>query len=708
MLKYTISSLLLASTLLANTNTKQEANQQFQILANNIDTKTNIITASGEVVAYSSDYYLVADKIIYNKEKEEIELFDNVMIVKNNTIQTQSNYAKLNIKTNDIYQNPTVLFDKSTNIWLNANITSKQNNTVDLDTTTISSCNCNSPFWSIKSSSADYDTEDKWLNTYNTRLYIKDVPVLYTPYLGFSTDTTRRTGLLYPSLGYSDEEGLFYSQPIYFAPADNYDLEFIPQIRSNRGVGIYVNYRLVDSEYSSLDFKTGIFKEKSDYYNDNDLKNNKHFGWNLNYTRTKLFSNEDNQDGLYLDINSLNDVEYITLENDEETISTDKKVESKLNYFFNTNSYYYGLYGKYYIDTSINSNDSTLQELPQLQMHKYVSESFVDNLTYSFDFQSMNYTRDEGINAVINNLSVPLVYSKDFLNDYLYFTLKNNTVISKYNYDNSTLDIQNGELIQNETTIGLGTNLIKPYQDYLHTISFDATYLYPKLVHKDGDLYRVTTVENSALENELSPFPVTQTDKLIKLKLNQSLFDKEDLQEIINHSLTQSVVYNTLDEAKFDDLVNYTKINFENGFISNKVTYNFQDDKFVENSISINYRIDNFDINLAYYNSKDSENSNREDLESYSASVYYRFNKYYKLSYYTNYNLKENIRNKQGISFNINENCWDFNIKLEKEIIPTTTDNNLTTAVQQNVVYFQLQLKPLGGIKQKYVSQQDK
>lgn len=704
MLKYTISSLLLAATIL-NANTKKEQNQEFQILANNIDTKTNIITATGEVVAYSSDYYLVADKIIYNKEKNEIELFDNVMIVKNNTLQTQSEYAKLNIKTNDIYQNPTVLFDKSTNIWLNANVTNKKENIVDLNATTISSCNCLEPFWSIKSSSADYNTEDKWLNTYNTRLYIKDIPIIYTPYLGFSTDTTRRTGLLYPSVGYSENEGLFYSQPIYFAPADNYDLEFVPQIRTTRGAGIYVYYRHADSPYSFLNFQTGIFKEKSSYLDKNNLKNDKHFGWNLNYTRTKLFSSGDYQDGLYLDINSLNDVEYITLERDEETVSTDQKIESKLNYFFNTNNYYYGLYGKYYIDTSKSSNDDTLQELPQLQVHKYVNETFLDNLTYSYDLQFKNYERDEGIKATIYDMSIPVTYSKNIFDDYLYFTVRNNTIFSKYVYDNSTLNIEDGGLIQNETTVGIGTNLVKPYENYLHTVSFDASYFYPKLTHKSGDLYKVTTTEGSALENELSSFPVTQTDKNITLKLNQSLFDRDDLKEIVNHSLSQSIIYNSLDEATFDNLVNYTKINFENGFISDKVTYNFQDDKFIENSLTVNYTINDFEMNFNYYNSKDTENSGKEDLESYKASIAYKFNKKYKLGYYTNYNLKEDMKSKEGINFVINENCWSFDVKLEKEYIPTTTSTNTTDAIEQNIIYFQLQLKPLGGVKQKYVSQ---
>ena len=702
MLKHTLSSLLLASTIL-HANVKKDINQEFQILANNIDTKTNTITATGEVVAYSTDYYLVADKIIYHKENNEIELFDNVMIVKNNTLQTQSNYAKLNIKTNDIYQNPTVLFDKSTNIWLNSNITNKKENVVDLDATTISSCNCLEPFWSIKSSSADYDTQDKWLNTYNTRLYIKDVPVLYTPYLGFSTDNTRRTGLLYPSVGYSSDEGVFYSQPLFIAPADNYDIELVPQYRSLRGAGIYAYYRLIDSQYSSLNFQAGIFKEKSSYFEENDLKNNKHFGWNLNYTRSKLFSKDDDQDGLYLDFNSLNDVEYITLERDEGTVSTDQKVESKLNYFYNTNSYYYGLYGKYYIDTSESSNDSTLQELPQLQLHKYSNESFIDNLTYNFDFQFKNYERDEDINATIYDFSIPLTYSRNILDDYMYFSVKNNTVFSKYVYDNSSLEVEDGALVQNETTIGVGTNLIKPYENFLHTVSFDASYFYPKLAHKKGDLYKVTTTENSALETELSSFPVTQTDKNITLKFDQSLFDKDDLREIINHSMTQTIIYNSLDEATFDNLVNYTRINFDNGYISDKLTYNFQDDKFIENSLTLNYNIDDFELNFSYYNSKDTDNSNKEDLESYTTSIAYRFSNKYKLGYYTNYNLKEDMKSKEGISFNINENCWSFDIKLENEYMPSTTTSSTTTEVtDQSIIYFELQLKPLGGIKQTY------
>ena len=68
--------------------------------------------------------------------------------------------------------------------------------------------------------------------------------------------------MLLPTLGYSQDEGLYYSQPIYFAPAHNYDIELIPQVRTLRGNGAYVYYRYADSPDSMLRIKSGIFQEK--------------------------------------------------------------------------------------------------------------------------------------------------------------------------------------------------------------------------------------------------------------------------------------------------------------------------------------------------------------------------------------------------------------------------------------------------------------
>ena len=95
-----VVSLALAS-LLIQANAEELNMEKLQLVAKDVDTKNNIITAVGDVVAYSPTYYLSSDKMVYDKDREILELFDNVLIIKDNKIQTQSNYAYVDMK-NDI------------------------------------------------------------------------------------------------------------------------------------------------------------------------------------------------------------------------------------------------------------------------------------------------------------------------------------------------------------------------------------------------------------------------------------------------------------------------------------------------------------------------------------------------------------------------------------------------------------------------------
>lgn len=708
MYKRIISTLVITSALL---QAQEMKNEKFQLVAEDLKSKENVLTATGNVVIFSPTYYLSADKVIYHQESEIFELFDNVLIIKDNNIQTQSNYAFVDLKTDSLNQEPTFLYENSSKLWVNSKESSKNNELVELNSSIISSCDCINPDWSIRASSIDYDTENKWVDAYNPRLYVKNVPVLYSPYLGFPTDTTRRTGLLLPTLGYSGDDGIYYSQPIFIAPADNYDLELIPQIRTFRGNGIYAHYRYADSPDSILRVKTGIFKEYKDYKEENNLENSEHFGLDVNYTRRNIFSNSDiSDDGLYSSLRYLNDVEYITLEDEDATISTDKKVESKINYFYNTPDYYTGAYARYYIDTSKKSNNQTLQELPQLHFHSYNKELFLDGLLYSVDTKFMNYTRPEGLTANIYEISVPISYSKYFLDDYLYFTVENKTLLSKYEYGNTDrVKYEDGNLIQNRTSFLVGSDLIKPYEDYLHTMNLTSEYIIPKNLKEDGDLYGATVDKTSLKGRELKAFPIIEEDKNIVLSLNQSLYNKDSLKQIINHKMSQSILYDELDNPELQNYENYVKINHDYGSISGRAVYNVQDDEFIESSVNNTLTYEKLSFSAGYYESKETENSNKEDLESYRFSTSYKIAKDYSIRYYENYNLKEKIRNKQGVGFNIDDSCWNLDLSIEREIEPTTRRDQLNNykSVEQDIVFVNLTLKPIGGVKYKYKIEND-
>ena len=709
-----VVSLALASFLI-QVNAQELNTEKLQLVAKDVDTKNNIITATGDVVAYSPTYYLSSDKMIYDKDKEILELFDNVLIIKDNKIQTQSNYAFVDMKNDIINQDPVFLMDNTSNIWSNSKEANKDKDVITLENSILSSCDCIDPIWSIRSSSSDYDTEAMWMNTYNPRLYVKNVPVFYLPYFGFPTDTTRRTGLLLPTMGYSSSEGFLYSQPIFIAPADDYDIELIPQIRTQRGYGSYANFRYADSPDSMLNVKTGYFKEFDNYRSKEQLENSEHYGLDIDYERKNIFAkNKEHQDGVFTSIRYLNDIEYITLKEEDDNLWTDKKVESKVNYFYNTPEYYGGVYGKYYVDASQKTNDNTLQELPQVQFHSYNKELFLENLIYSIDTKAQNFTRKEGLNAKIYDITVPISYTKNILDDYMYLGVENRTILTQYDYSNSlynNLRYEDGTLIQNRTSFIVGTDLLKPYSDYIHTLNLNASYDIPENLRKDGDLYNITVKENQPLKyDELSVFPTLQEQKTIKLSLNQSIYDKDNLKQFINHKMSQSILYNSFDEPKFQDLDNYVKINHDYGSLSGKVVYNMDDNKVVEGSFDNSLSYENLTFSAGYYYTKKTNNefNTRDDLESYRLSTSYKLAKDYSIKYYENYDLQEKTRNRQGIGLNIDDSCWNLDLLLEKEITPRSRYVESTRSYdshEQTIVYAVLMLKPIGGIRQKSIVQ---
>ena len=79
-------------------------------------------------------------------------------------------------------------------------------------------------------------------------LKIKDVPVLYTPYISFPLSDKRKTGFLIPSIGSSRRNGFEYEQPFYWNIAPAMDATFIPRIITDSGVMLNGEYRYLFSK----------------------------------------------------------------------------------------------------------------------------------------------------------------------------------------------------------------------------------------------------------------------------------------------------------------------------------------------------------------------------------------------------------------------------------------------------------------------------
>ncbi|MDT8339518.1 MAG: LPS-assembly protein LptD, partial [Sulfurimonas sp.] len=249
--------LLLLSILLACA----VANDKVEVYATSMVTKDNIVTADGEVVVIYKDYYLSAKKAVYDRNSGKLELFGNIRANQGENIKLLGEYAKLNIAEKERMFKPFYMLERTADVWISGDSSYAKDTEVEIDTGVMSGCDPNNPLWKMEFTSSDYNSDTMWLNLYNARIYIYDIPVFYTPYFGYSLDTTRRTGLLPPMVGFSDKEGFYYEQALYIAQSNWWDLELRPQIRTNRGSGIYTEFRFVDSKVSKGSLAAGYFKE---------------------------------------------------------------------------------------------------------------------------------------------------------------------------------------------------------------------------------------------------------------------------------------------------------------------------------------------------------------------------------------------------------------------------------------------------------------
>ncbi|WP_303296916.1 LPS-assembly protein LptD [Campylobacter fetus] len=236
--------------------------ENIEFLADSVEKNGNIVNANGNVLLYSQNYLVTADRAIYDQKSEIVELFGNVNMLRGDSETSRSNYVMINLKTNDLNFDGSFAMDKNKEIWIQSDESCSTEETYFASKSIVSSCNVQDPDWHINFSSGELDKQSKFMHLYNPVFYIKDTPVFYMPYFGFSTDKTRRTGFLSPQIAYSKSNGVMYLQPFYIAIADEWDLEFDPQIRTNRGSGIYSTFRFADSPYSGGLIRSGIFNEK--------------------------------------------------------------------------------------------------------------------------------------------------------------------------------------------------------------------------------------------------------------------------------------------------------------------------------------------------------------------------------------------------------------------------------------------------------------
>ena len=673
-----------------------------------MESKENLVYAKEGITVIYQDYVLTAERAKYDRTSGDLELFDNIRVNKGKNYKILGKYARLNIAKKERLFEPFYMIDKESEVWLAAESGSTQNEDIEITSGTLSGCNPMDPIWTLDFSSSDYNADTKWMNLYNARLYIGDIPILYTPYFGYSLDTRRRTGLLMPQLGLSDDEGLYYEQPLYIAEQNWWDLELKPQIRTQRGEGIYSTFRFVDSKSSKGEITTGYFKEKSDYYLDKNLQNDSHYGYNIRYDNSNflnswLGTNLSGQSVIYTDINNMNDVDYINLSsNDTENQNTATQVLSRLNLFYNTHNYYVGSYFKYYQDLTLSNNDNTLQQLPTLHLHSYLDTLLQDHLIYSLDVQANNIQRNINTSAVQTDINLPVTLQTPLFDEYLNLSYKANLYMQHTTFRGeqeasvSSVAYEDGYYARNFHTISLSSQLTKAFESFSHVIGLDLRYNRQGSDTKTG-FYKDYLDADAPTKDAYEFYQISDITDALQIDFTQYLYDSK-AEEFLYHRLSQNIAYQK-DGDQLGELENELEYKITSYLsIYNDMFFNYDESKFskVFNSLSF----DRYGLKLsASHLYKDSFKEATLTTPQYTnyltSSLNYEYNSHYSYSAVYNYDIEAQQKKNISVGFLYKKRCWDFGLRYSENRRPVLTNAGSSDFIDDRYIYLTIVLKPL-------------
>lgn len=651
--------------------------QNVELLANSVKKNQNLVIAKGDVLVFSETYLVTADKAFYNDKSGDLELFGNVNLIRGASEGVKSKYIKINLKSNLGDFKPFFTYEEQSQMWLeceNAYSTDKHYVTKNAIT---SSCNVQNPDWKLGFESGKLDKKTRFLQLRDVTFYIRDIPVFYLPYFAISTDTTRKTGLLIPTIGYGTKNGLIYMQPFYIAEYNSWDLEIIPQIRTNRGVGVNSGFRFVDTSHSKGSFAFGGFKDKQSYRVKEGLKNDIHKGFEFKYENTRLlekYLSKGIDDGLWIDLTYLNDIDYLNLK-ESKYVGYDSLITSKANYYITTNKNYGGVYAKYYIDTEKTENDTTLQELPTFQYHHYLDSIFLPNILYSFDAKYHNYTRGEGVTAQQFEANLPITFYTSFFDEFLHFSASENIYATHINYENSTNN--SDTFSKNYHKLSLYSDLSKPYSNFYHIMQFRLDYIIPSW--DNGDI--------------TEDFLKTDEDKKkINGSFSQYFYDNSGKKRI-KHAISQAF---NLDKDMYDygDLEHEITYYFTNNiYAKNDIHYSFEKDRFSKIQSALHVDNDRYGGDLIHTYQHDNEDVKESFL---TADFNIKYGNHYSYFGSLDYNFAQHYTNSWKLGLKMKKKCWEYTL-IYREIVSPKLTSVGSDSVKKKGFYLAFELYPIGG-----------
>lgn len=204
--------------------------------ASRFEQDSQVGTLEGDVLLRQGRLQAQSSQARYNRNTNEVELQGNVRL-RDDGVLVLGDRARMDIGTGATQvEDVRYVMHEAHARGTADSLKRREDAIIVVANGTYTTCEPGHNTWTLTGRDIELDREKGWGEARNVTLRVKNVPVLYTPYIYFPIDDRRQSGLLVPSMSYSQNSGSELTLPYYLNLAPNYDATLYPTIMTDRGL----------------------------------------------------------------------------------------------------------------------------------------------------------------------------------------------------------------------------------------------------------------------------------------------------------------------------------------------------------------------------------------------------------------------------------------------------------------------------------------
>ena len=374
---------------------------------------SDVIMGEGAVQVWRGDLKVCADRIMYDRRNARVWANGNVVIYLDmDVLKGTKGDLDLNTFTGTV-ENADLFLQRNSIHLLAKQIWKTGPEEYRAKHATISTCPLPKQAWNFKCRDLRLTIGGMAVAKSST-FNIRDIPILYSPWVVLPINKYRKTGLLLPYFSTSKRNGAELNVPFFWAINDSMDATFYQHSMSKRGwmEGVELRHVFSPEDKGILRYNFMVDTQEDDDFNDDGYTRGNEKRW---WLRAKADQRLPWGLEAKVDVDTISDRDYL-LEFDQGPMGydetdnifrktfgrslsdeTDLIHSSTLQITKLIQDMFLGGEGRYNDNIEVGKQDFTVQTYPRLVLHRFRKPLFNSPFYYDWDTSYVHYWREVGI-----------------------------------------------------------------------------------------------------------------------------------------------------------------------------------------------------------------------------------------------------------------------------------------------------------------------